>query len=167
MARAIYETRDGRLLVGTQSGGLNVFDNGRFVRAYQKADGLPDNYVGALVEGRDGGVWIGTAAGLARLSAGRVTKVTASGLVQRQHQGAVRGRRRRAVDRHERRGPQDSPRGQRDDLRQPDRAVRCRPLVLCRRLRHGLGRQRRGAEPLRQRPFKTSAVAPGVFRRAS
>jgi signal transduction histidine kinase/ligand-binding sensor domain-containing protein/CheY-like chemotaxis protein len=80
MARAIYETRDRRLLVGTQSGGLNVFDNGRFVRSYQKADGLPDNYVGALEEGRDGAVWVGTAAGLARLSAGRVTKVTASGL---------------------------------------------------------------------------------------
>ena len=80
MARAIYETRDGRLLVGTQSGGLNVFENERFVRSYQKADGLPDNYVSALLEGRDGAVWIGTAAGLARLSAGRVTKVTASGL---------------------------------------------------------------------------------------
>ncbi len=80
MARAIYETRDGRLLVGTQSGGLNIFDGERFVRSYQKADGLPDNYVSALLEGRDGTLWIGTAAGLARLSGGRVTKVTARGL---------------------------------------------------------------------------------------
>jgi signal transduction histidine kinase/ligand-binding sensor domain-containing protein/ActR/RegA family two-component response regulator len=80
MARAMYETRDGHLLVGTQSAGVNVFDNGRFVRSYQKADGLPDNYVSALLEARDGSVLIGTAAGLARLSDGRVTRVTAPGL---------------------------------------------------------------------------------------
>ena len=96
---------------------------------------------------RDGGRTGASAAG-PRL--GRSARSLPVGL----HQGALRGTGRCVVGRHERRGAQDSPGRPRHRLERQDRPVRCRPLVLRRSERHGLGRERRGTEPLRQRPLR-------------
>ena len=39
-------------------------------------NGLPTNQVGAILEDRDGNLWIGTAAGLCRMSGGKFTTIT-------------------------------------------------------------------------------------------
>ena len=58
-----------RLWIGYR-GGLASFD-GRALRLFTEADGLPHPVVRALAEDRDGNLWIGTAgAGIARLQAG-------------------------------------------------------------------------------------------------
>jgi diguanylate cyclase (GGDEF)-like protein len=62
--RALLASRDGRLWVGTFSGGLSVFDPRtemfeRVPLAYDRVEGL--------AEDRDGRIWIATTAGLARL----------------------------------------------------------------------------------------------------
>jgi ligand-binding sensor domain-containing protein/signal transduction histidine kinase len=70
--RAILQTRDGYLWLGTW-GGLARFDGVRFT-IFNRANtpALRDSRITALVEGDDGSVWIGTAAGgLIRLKAGR------------------------------------------------------------------------------------------------
>ncbi|HET8775502.1 MAG TPA: two-component regulator propeller domain-containing protein [Thermoanaerobaculia bacterium] len=63
--RALLASRDGRLWVGTFSGGLSVLDprTGTFTRF----TGLSYDRVEALAEDADGRIWIGTTAGLDRL----------------------------------------------------------------------------------------------------
>jgi signal transduction histidine kinase/ligand-binding sensor domain-containing protein len=66
--RAIAQTTDGYLWIGTESGLLR-FDGVRFV-SWDSPDGnqLPSRAVTYLLGGRDGSLWIGTDSGLARLS---------------------------------------------------------------------------------------------------
>jgi signal transduction histidine kinase/ligand-binding sensor domain-containing protein len=70
--RAIVQTRDGYLWLGTW-GGLARFDGVRFT-IFNRANtpALRDSRITALVEGNDGSLWIGTGAGgLIRLKDGR------------------------------------------------------------------------------------------------
>jgi diguanylate cyclase (GGDEF)-like protein len=66
---ALIETRDGLIWVGTDPGGLNVYNprTDRF-QVYrhdpQDPNSLPDDSVWALLEARDGSIWIGTRGGL-------------------------------------------------------------------------------------------------------
>src|SRR3984893_4191576 len=62
--RAITQTNDGYLWVGTESG-LFRFDGVRFVSwSSQEVEQLPSTSVNALLGARDGSLWIGTNAGL-------------------------------------------------------------------------------------------------------
>lgn len=69
---ALIETRDGLLWIGTDPGGLNVYDpkTDQF-QAYrhdpQDPNSLPNDSVWALLEAQDGSIWVGTRGGLGRL----------------------------------------------------------------------------------------------------
>lgn len=64
---AICEDREGRLLVGGV--GLLILSGTTAVH-YASSESLADNYIRTIHEARDGAVWIGTIAGLRRLSNG-------------------------------------------------------------------------------------------------
>src|SRR5215469_2082508 len=68
--RAITQTRDGFLWVGTDEG-LARFDGYEFVAYGKDANGLPSNSVTVLASGPDGCLWIGTPNGLVRYANGR------------------------------------------------------------------------------------------------
>jgi signal transduction histidine kinase/ligand-binding sensor domain-containing protein/CheY-like chemotaxis protein len=72
MVRAITQSRDGSLWIGTNAG-LNRFQNGRFT-VYTTREGLSSDYIRALYADRTGALWIGTANGLNRLVDGRVSR---------------------------------------------------------------------------------------------
>jgi len=87
---ALLEDREGRLWVGTDGGGLARSEGGRFVHEPSR-DAL-GNSVRALLED-DGGVWIATEAGLARLHDGTLTSfTTAQGLSRRSVRSLLRDR---------------------------------------------------------------------------
>ena len=71
--RALWEDRAGRLWVGTSSGGMHRFADGRF---YPEAPELSDQSVWAIHEARDGTLWLGTGLGLVRFKDGRVRVLT-------------------------------------------------------------------------------------------
>ncbi|MBV9489691.1 MAG: hypothetical protein JO069_08210, partial [Verrucomicrobia bacterium] len=73
--RCLLFTSDGRLWAGTDSHGLFFLDNGRFV-PYVLPPPLPCRRVTALAQDADGGLWVGSAAGLARI--GRPAEPTRS-----------------------------------------------------------------------------------------
>lgn len=63
--RAIYQTRNGDLWIGTHGGGLGLLRNGRF-RTFTTADGLPSNFIRGIIEDHKGVLWVGTSgAGIA------------------------------------------------------------------------------------------------------
>lgn len=75
--RSLAPGPPGRLLVGTQGGGLWEIDIGEvgkrsLVRVWTEQDGLPDPQVRALARDGDGALWIGTPRGLAVLRGGRI-----------------------------------------------------------------------------------------------
>lgn len=66
---SMIETQDGLIWVGTDPGGLNVYDpnTGQFSlykHDPQNPNSLPDNSIWSLLEDRDGSIWIGTRNGL-------------------------------------------------------------------------------------------------------
>jgi signal transduction histidine kinase/ligand-binding sensor domain-containing protein len=56
--QAVFQSADGRVWVGTRSGGLSVLEGARF-RTYAAAQGLTDR-VSALAEDDAGNLWVGT-----------------------------------------------------------------------------------------------------------
>jgi signal transduction histidine kinase/ligand-binding sensor domain-containing protein/ActR/RegA family two-component response regulator len=67
----IMQDRQGRLWIGTTSGGLNRYDGTaqrftRYVRDAQDPSSLSSNTVLAMLQAQDGTLWIGTAGGLNR-----------------------------------------------------------------------------------------------------
>ena len=66
--------RDGSIWVGTEGAGLVRLKDGKIQRFTAK-DGLPGNEVRALLEDRDGNLWVGTNHGLGRLSNGRWSRL--------------------------------------------------------------------------------------------
>ena len=64
--RAIYVDRNGLLWIGTEGGGLAVFNpkSGKIIKRYTTADGLCNNAVLTLVEDRTGSLWMSTYNGL-------------------------------------------------------------------------------------------------------
>lgn len=67
---AVLFDRHGRTWFGTGGKGLYCFDEGRVLRGYTTADGLPSDNVVALQEDGDGHLWIATTRGLARFEHG-------------------------------------------------------------------------------------------------
>lgn len=70
----ILEDSKGNLWVGTLVGGLNKLDRatGKFTR-YSSADGIKTGYIPALMEARDGTLWVGTGFGINFLKPGATT----------------------------------------------------------------------------------------------
>jgi ligand-binding sensor domain-containing protein/signal transduction histidine kinase len=73
--KALLEDRAGNLWLGADTGGLNLYRAGRF-SFFTTKDGLPNDQVGALVEDREGAIWIATYGGLTRFQDGRFTTYT-------------------------------------------------------------------------------------------
>jgi signal transduction histidine kinase/ligand-binding sensor domain-containing protein/DNA-binding response OmpR family regulator len=71
IVRVIFEASDGRLLVGTENGGLNVFDRDRerFTHPYRNSRELnyPDASVNAIAEDSKGNLYLGTDRSLLRI----------------------------------------------------------------------------------------------------
>jgi diguanylate cyclase (GGDEF)-like protein/PAS domain S-box-containing protein len=74
MGVSMRAAQDGTLYIGTVDGGL-IRMRGEQIDVLTEAHGLPSNNITTLHESRDGSLWIGTGAGLARLSDGRVTTI--------------------------------------------------------------------------------------------
>ena len=65
----LYATRDGRLLMATNSAGLLWYDPGQSVyTAFNSSDGLPTNNVQSVMPDGGGGTWAGTSRGLVRIT---------------------------------------------------------------------------------------------------
>jgi signal transduction histidine kinase/ligand-binding sensor domain-containing protein len=73
--RAIAQTKDGYLWIGTDEG-LAQFDGYDFVVFNKENGSLPSNSVGALWAAKDGSLWIGTLGGLTRYRNGKFTTFT-------------------------------------------------------------------------------------------
>ena len=73
--RAIAQTRDGYLWLGTDEG-LAQFDGYDFVVFNKENGALPSNSVEALWASKDGSLWIGTLGGLTRYRNGKFTTFT-------------------------------------------------------------------------------------------
>jgi len=80
--RAVRQTRDGYLWLGTY-GGLVRFDGVRFQVYDNRNSGLRDNEVHALAEDAAGTLWVGTNEGLHRLTGGRLEPVDPAGIEHR------------------------------------------------------------------------------------
>jgi diguanylate cyclase (GGDEF)-like protein/PAS domain S-box-containing protein len=79
LATSIRGARDGTLYVGTLGGGVIRLRDDQ-IDVISEPDGLPHANIGALLEAADGSIWIGTHAGLARLTPQGLTRV-AQGLL--------------------------------------------------------------------------------------
>jgi ligand-binding sensor domain-containing protein len=78
--KALCAAKDGSLWIGTNGRGLLHLQNGVFT-VYTTSDGLSDNTIRSIIEGRDGSIWIATDLGLVRLQNGKFTIYgTADGL---------------------------------------------------------------------------------------
>ncbi len=69
---ALLESRDGLIWIGTDPGGLNVYDPKTGTFSLYLNDpldpaSLADNSIWSLLEDRDGSIWVGTRGGLSRL----------------------------------------------------------------------------------------------------
>ncbi len=73
--RAIAQTKDGYLWIGTDEG-LAQFDGYDFVVFNKEKGALPSNSVAALWAAKDGSLWIGTLGGLTRYRNGKFTTFT-------------------------------------------------------------------------------------------
>lgn len=81
--RALFESLDGRIWVGTLFGGLAVIDKDTIVTLSME-DGLPSNQIWDIAEDVDGRIWVGTSQGLCYLDTGAQRSIhrvpTTSGL---------------------------------------------------------------------------------------
>ena len=72
VVRAIAETTNGDLWIGTENQGLNCFKDGKFVSIQASEKGLPGNDISCLYADPDGVLWAGTGGhGLARFQDGK------------------------------------------------------------------------------------------------
>jgi ligand-binding sensor domain-containing protein len=75
MVRVVHCDRAGVLWLGTNGGGLNRLEKGRFV-AYTTKDGLASDLVYSIYEEGNGVLWVGTGGGLSRYENGVFSSFT-------------------------------------------------------------------------------------------
>jgi signal transduction histidine kinase/ligand-binding sensor domain-containing protein/CheY-like chemotaxis protein len=68
--RALLEDPEGSLWLGTFGAGLERLHNGKFI-PYGPTEGLPGNLAWTVAPSRDGGLWLGTDAGLTHYAQGK------------------------------------------------------------------------------------------------
>ncbi|QUN07242.1 diguanylate cyclase [Shewanella yunxiaonensis] len=73
---SLAQMADGRLLIGTYTAGVFIYDNGQTKLLVDRDSGLISNEVRALLQDPDGSIWIGTAQGLAHWHDGSVDNLT-------------------------------------------------------------------------------------------
>ena len=73
---AVAEDGGGNIWIGTAGGGLNQLSNGKLSVFRKQPNGLPGDYVTALLVDTDDTLWVATGSGLARLKQGRWTQFT-------------------------------------------------------------------------------------------
>jgi ligand-binding sensor domain-containing protein/signal transduction histidine kinase len=71
---SLLVAKDGTLWAGTEGGGLVRYKDGRF-RVFGPAEGLTNGFVRVIYEDRQGRLWIGTDAGLFRMSGESLVRV--------------------------------------------------------------------------------------------
>lgn len=63
-----------RLWVGTDGGGLNLFDReSKTFKVFTKRDGLPNDAIMGILEGKDHNIWVSTNQGLSRFDPDKIT----------------------------------------------------------------------------------------------
>ncbi len=72
--KTLCQARNGALWAGTLGGGALAYANGQF-RHYSIRDGLSNNFVNAIVEDKNGVVWLGTDDGLNAFRSGKFIRV--------------------------------------------------------------------------------------------
>jgi ligand-binding sensor domain-containing protein/two-component sensor histidine kinase len=73
---SMFEDREGSLWLGTESGGLEMLHDQKFM-TYTTANGLSDDLIRSVTQDRSGSVWIGTnGGGVDRFDHGRFTNLT-------------------------------------------------------------------------------------------
>jgi signal transduction histidine kinase/ligand-binding sensor domain-containing protein len=72
--RAIAEGTNDDIWIGTDTGGLNLYRNGKFTSFHGNSDGLPSEHISSLLMDGEGVLWIGTSAGLARFDGRKWTR---------------------------------------------------------------------------------------------
>jgi len=75
--RVLFEDRDGGIWVGSDQLGLAHHANGQ-THLYNEATGLSGNTITAVAQDSTGAIWAGTARGLDRIDAGRITAYSRS-----------------------------------------------------------------------------------------
>lgn len=73
--RVVYQSKDGKYWFGTNDDGVACYD-GQSLRYYTLADGLAGRAVRAVVEQKDGSVWIATDGGVSRFRDGNIESYT-------------------------------------------------------------------------------------------
>jgi DNA-binding NtrC family response regulator/ligand-binding sensor domain-containing protein len=75
--RALAEDREGRLWIGGETGGLVIYDGGRF-QPFALNDRVPTGIVQTIHAASDGSIWVGTTNGLARIKDAALSRYTAA-----------------------------------------------------------------------------------------
>jgi signal transduction histidine kinase/ligand-binding sensor domain-containing protein/DNA-binding response OmpR family regulator/HPt (histidine-containing phosphotransfer) domain-containing protein len=73
--RALFEDPEGSLWIGTSGSGLAHLREGKFT-PYGASEGLRGDLTWSIVPSRQGGIWVGSDAGVSQLRDGRVVNVT-------------------------------------------------------------------------------------------
>jgi signal transduction histidine kinase/ligand-binding sensor domain-containing protein/CheY-like chemotaxis protein len=70
--RAISQTPDGAMWIGTDGGGLLRYENGHYTQ-YGIKNGMLGDYISTLMTDREGGLWVATDKGVSYLRGGKIT----------------------------------------------------------------------------------------------
>jgi len=67
---SVFQDRAGAIWIGTWGGGVNKYENGRFL-SYQKAEGLPSYNITSIYQDHSGRLWVGANGGVSYFDNGR------------------------------------------------------------------------------------------------